>query len=723
VRIIRYPEQAEEIRRISTRTAADIATVRQDVRETLDDVRQRGDAAIVDYHRRHDQVNLSTEELRIPTQSLRASLNSVSQPLLEALRARADNLRLLHCDQGISPVKVDLDGITAGELVRPVESAGLYVPGGTAPFPTVMQTLGTAASIAGVPRIVACLPPTGVTDEVLAAAYLSGVTELYRVGGVAAIAALAYGTKTIAPVNLVAGPGNLYVTAAKMEVYGTVAIDMPAGPSEAVIICDPSANPEWVAVDVLARAEHDPRAAGVVVTWSEMLADAVRLAAQDLAPKFERRDIIAKSLCRFSAIVITRDQDDAIAFANQYAPEHLEILADDAEDYLPRITHAGSVFLGHHTPVAVGDYLGISNHILPTSGYARSFSPVSVRTFQRVVQFERISEAALQHHARTIMLPLAEAEGLGAHAESLRVRMNAAPDSTVDERSATSNRQRPQPGSLQRRFRLGVYFDLYSTEVSDWAAEAEFNRQFRPEMVEILLEYPGATADLTQERADTLRGLIGETALTVHAPTINLSLASMNRLVVEATQRELRDAVDATRRLGAEMMTIHVGEYPFFVGLNGTDPAKLFADNVASLLDYAAESGVALCVENLSGENIYPHTLEDVRRLLEPNPGLMLAHDMRHFCINGIAPQKAFTEFADRTRSIHYRIDCGLDGEDLRAFLEAILEHGFTGNFIVEDRALVVADKSDKTQLLRGFALVQEIVRDLCGAGLPAGRR
>jgi len=723
VRVIRYPEQAEEIRRISTRTAADIATVRQDVREILDDVRRRGDAAIVDYHRRYDEVELSTEDLRIPVRSLRESLQSLPEPLLGALRARAENLRLLHCDQGITPARVERDGITAGELVRPVESTGLYVPGGTAPFPTVMQTLGMVASIAGVPRIVACVPPTGVTDEVLAAACLSGVTEVYRVGGVAAIAALAYGTSTIAPVHLVAGPGNLYVTAAKMEVYGTVAIDMPAGPSEAVIICDPSADPEWVAVDVLARAEHDPRAAGVVVTWSEEFADAVRLATQDLAPRFERKDIIEKSLCSFSAVVITRDRDDAIAFANQYAPEHLEIMADDAEDYLPRITHAGSVFLGHHTPVAVGDYLGVSNHILPTSGYARGFSPVSVRTFQHVVQYERISEAALRDQARTIMLPLAEAEGLAAHAESLRVRLRAAPPAAVDERATTSNRQRHQPGGLRRRFGLGVYFDLYSAEVSDWTAEAAFNRQFRPDVVEILLEHPGATADLTQERADTLRRLVGGAPLTVHAPTINLSLASMNRRVVEATQRELVDAVDATRRLGATMMTIHVGEYPFYTGLNGTDPASLFADNVAPLLGYAAECGVTVCVENLSAENVYPHTLDDVQRLLRPNPGLMLAHDMRHFCNNGIAPLKAFTEFADRTRSIHYRIDCGLDEEELRTFLEALLEQGYEGNFLVEDQALVVADKSDKTQLLRGFALVQELLADLCEEARRTGGR
>ncbi|HZD00096.1 MAG TPA: histidinol dehydrogenase [Actinomycetes bacterium] len=717
MRIIRYPEQAEEIRQISTRTAADIAAVRQDVREILEDVRRRGDAAIVDYHRRYDGVELSPEDLRVPVQSLRDSLGSVPEHLLEALRARADNLRALHCEQSIQPARVELDGITAGELVRPVTSAGLYIPGGTAPFPTVMQTLGMAAAIAGVPRVVACIPPSGVTDEVLAAAYLSRVTELYRVGGVAAIAALAYGTGSIAPVHLVAGPGNLYVTAAKMEVYGTVAIDMPAGPSEAVIICEPSADPQWVAVDVLARAEHDPRSAGVVVTWSQELADAVRRVTRDLAPTFERRDIIAESLDRFSAIVVTRDKGDAIAFANQYAPEHLEILADDAEDYLPYITHAGSVFLGHHTPVAVGDYLGISNHILPTSGYARSFSPVSIRTFQRVIQFERISAAALGEQARRIMLPLAEAEGLGAHAESLQVRLRADGSPSADEHAAASRRRRRRPAGLRRKFGLGVYFDLYSAEVSDWTREAEFNRRFRPDVVEILLEYPGTTADLTQERADMLRALIGVPALTVHAPTITLSLASMNRLVVEATQRELTDALDATRRLGARMMTIHVGEYPFYASLNGTDPASLFTDNVGSLLDDAAKSGVTLCVENLSGDNVYPHTLEDVRRLLKQSPGLMLAHDMRHFCNNGIDPLHAFAEFADRTGSIHFRIDCGLDEEQLHRFLEGILRHGYSGNFVIEDRALVIADKTDKTQLLQGFVLVQDILADLCGRG------
>jgi histidinol dehydrogenase len=717
MRIIQYPEQSEEIGEISNRAAAEIAAVRQDIREILEDVRKRGDAAIIDYHRRYDGIELSPEDFRIPEQALSDSLESVSKPLLEALRARDGNLRVLHSQQPIPPSRIEQDGITAGELVRPVDSAGLYVPGGTAPFPTVMQTLAVTAGIAEVPRIVACLPPSGVTNEVLAAAYLSGVTELYRVGGVAAIAAFAYGTESIAPVRLVAGPGNLYVTAAKMEVYGTVAIDMPAGPSEAVIICEPSANPEWVAMDVLARAEHDPRAAGVVVTWSQELADTVRYMAQELAPTFERRDIIAQSLARFSAIVVTRDKDDAIAFANEYAPEHLEILADDAESYLPYINHAGSVFLGHHTPVAVGDYLGISNHILPTSGYAHSFSPVSVRTFQRIVQFEGITAAALRDQARTIMLPLAEAEGLAAHAESLRVRMRTDGSASTDQVATASHGQRHQPTSRNRQFSLGVYFDLYSSAVSDWEQEAQFNQQFGPDVVEILLEYPGTTADLTQERASQLRGLIGDASLTVHAPTINLSLASMNHLAVEASQRELAAALDATRRLGADMMTIHVGEYPFYVGLNGTNPADLFTDNVATLLEDARTSGVTLCVENLSGENIYPHTLEDVRRLLKQNPGLMLAHDMRHFCINGIDPLDAFMEFADRTRSIHFRIDCGLDEEQLHRFLAGLLHNGYTGNFLIEDRALIIADKSDKSQLLEGFVLVRGILADLCGEG------
>jgi histidinol dehydrogenase len=572
-----------------------------------------------------------------------------------------------------------------------------------------MQTLAMSAAIAGVPRIVACLPPTGLTDAVLAAAHLSGVTEVYKVGGVAAIAAFAYGTATIAPVRLVSGPGNLYVTAAKMEVYGAVAIDMPAGPSEAVILCDESANPEWVAADVLARAEHDPHAAAVVVTWSEELARAVDRHVHALAPKCGRSKIIEQSLARSSAIVITRDKADAIAFANQYAPEHLEILADNAEDYLRHITHAGSIFLGHDTPVAVGDYLGISNHILPTSGYAKSFSPVSVRTFQRVMQYERISKASLQKYNEQIMLPLAEAEGLGAHAQSLTIRTHdTAGANAADSLPSTENRGRPG-----RRFKLGVYFDLYSDNVADWEEEAEFNRQFQPEMVEVLLEHPGSSADLTKQRADMLRDLIGDVPITVHAPTLTLSLASMSRSIVEATQRELLAALCACRNLGAKMMTIHVGEYQYYTQLNGTDPAKLFTRNVTPLIEEASAHDITLCVENLQIENHYPHSLQEVDSILSPNPSLMFAHDLRNFCAAGEDPREAFMKYADRTLSIHHRIDCGLDAARMREFLVEILEQGFAGNFIVEDKALLGPQKDDKSQLLEGWALVTQMLADL----------
>lgn len=677
MQLIHYPGQEAEIRRILDRTTAEIARVRPGVRQILNDVRRRGDDAIRDYHRQYDHVELLPGNLRVPAERLARAYEAVPDRMRDALRARADNLRLLHSRQQIAPASVAVGGISAGELVRPVESAGLYIPGGTAPFPTVMQTLAMSAAVAGVPRTVACLPPTGLTDAVLAAAYLSGVTEVYQAGGVAAIAALAYGTDTIAPVRLVSGPGNVYVTAAKLEVYGTVAIDMPAGPSEAVILCDATANPEWVAADVLARAEHDPLAAGVVVTWLDELARAVAGHVAAMAPGCARRGIVEQSLAGPCAIVVTRDKAGAIEFANEFAPEHLEILADDAEDYLRHITHAGSVFLGHHTPVAVGDYLGVSNHILPTSGYAKSFSPVSVRTFQRVVQYERISPAALRRYTDKIMLPLAEAEGLDAHARSLTIRTREpAPVRTPHRAEAES-----------RRFKLGVYFDLYSDSTSDWRNEAEFNRQFQPEMTEILLEYPWSCTGLTEQRVGLLRDLIGDVPITVHAPTLNLSLSSMNSLITDATQRELLAALDACRYLGARMMTIHAGEYPFNTRLNGTDPAGLFTHSVRPILDRAAADGITVCVENLQRENIYPTTLEEVDSLLAPNPGLMFAHDLRNFCASGEDPREAFAKHADRTRSdsLPNRLrpgrigTAGVPGTDPRVRLRRELHHGGQG--------------------------------------------
>jgi histidinol dehydrogenase len=707
MQLIRYPDQVREVQRITDRTATDISKVRPEVRQILEDVRQRGDAAVIDYHRRFDKVELQVGDLRVPPEKLEKAYKTLPGQLREALRVRAGNLRVLHSRQRIAPVTVRVDGITAGELVRPVESAGLYIPGGTAPFPTVMQTLATTAAIAGVPRIVACLPPTGLTDAVLAAAYLSGVTEIYQVGGVAAIAAFAYGTETIAPVRLISGPGNLYVTAAKLEVYGEVAIDMPAGPSEAVILCDDSADPAWVAADVLARAEHDPNAAGVVVTWSRELAEAVDRQVRAMAPQCERGKIVEASLARSSAIVLTKDRDDAIEFTNHYAPEHLEILADNAEGYLRHITHAGSIFLGHHTPVAVGDYLGVSNHILPTSGYAKSFSPVSVRTFQRVMQYERISPASLRKYNDQVMLPLAAAEGLGAHAESLAIRTRGA------EAESAARGERAE--ERQRQFKLGVYFDLYSGNPADWQQEAEFNKQFRPEMVEVLLEHPGSSSELTPERAELLRSLIGDVPITVHAPTINLSLASMSSRIVEATQRELIASLDACRNLGANMMTIHVGEYPYYTRLNGTDPSELFAKNVQPVLEEAMARSITVCVENLQVENHYPHSLEEVGSTLAPNPDLMFAHDLRNFCAVGEVPGEAFAKYGDRTRAIHHRIDCGLDDTQLRGFLLSLIDYGFTGNFIVEDKALLGAEKDDKTQLIQGWALIAEILADLRG--------
>ena len=426
MRRIRFDDR-DQVRELARRGSHDIELLRPGVRSLLDDVRDRGDDAIVDYHQRFDGIELDVKQLRIGADELAASFAALPAQLRTALEKRDDHARWLHGQQGLTDTHIDRDGITAGEKVQPVDAAGLYVPGGTASFPTVMQILAVPAAIAGVPRVVACVPPTGASPAVLAAAHLSGVHEVYRIGGVAAIGALAYGTASVDPVNVIVGPGNAYVTAAKLEVFGQVGIDMPAGPSEAVIIAGPEADPRWVALDVLARAEHDPLAAVAVVTWDGELAARVQAEIDAALPTFPRRDIMTAALDRYCGFVLVRNREEAVTFTVDYAPEHLEILTDDAESYLSEIRNVGSVFLGHHTPVAVGDYLGVSGHVLPSSGYARTFSTVSTRTFQRTTQYERISPAALRSNLKDIMAPLAVEEGFDAHLASLEARSAGGP--------------------------------------------------------------------------------------------------------------------------------------------------------------------------------------------------------------------------------------------------------------------------------------------------------
>ncbi|MGH7870052.1 MAG: histidinol dehydrogenase, partial [Candidatus Dormibacteraceae bacterium] len=319
-------------------------------------------------------------------------------------------------------------GVEVGQLMRPLDSAGLYVPGGRATYPTVMQILAVPAAVAGVPRIVACTPPhsesngeIGPPDVVLAAAALAGVHEVYRIGGPAAVAALAYGTETVAKVDKILGPGNVYVQAAKLLVFGEVGIDQIAGPSEVLILADETANPVHVAADLLAQAEHDPKAAVVLVTWSRSLAEATQREVERQLALAPRREVIAEALASFGLIVVTKNELEAIAFTNDYAPEHLEVLTSTPRELLPKLKHAGSIFLGDYAPVAVGDYASGSNHVLPTGQAARFFSPVSVESYLKASQFQMLTKQGLEGLSE-IITTLAELEGLPAHAASVRVR-------------------------------------------------------------------------------------------------------------------------------------------------------------------------------------------------------------------------------------------------------------------------------------------------------------
>lgn len=418
----------EERRRIFQRARTDIAAVREQVACLIADVRAHGDAAVAEQIARFDGVTLAPRQFRVSEPEIDAALSGLDRATLEAIREQIRwSTRFHEAQKTEKQWFVELEkGVLAGQITRPVPSVALYVPGGRASYPTVAQILTVPARVAGVPRICLFTPPRNMVPEVIAAAHLAGAHEIYRVGGVAAIAAAAYGTETIRRVDKIVGPGNVYVQAAKMEVSGQVALDMPAGPSEVLIVADETARPEWCAADLLAQAEHDPDAAGVLVTHVPALAEAVAREAERQAARAPRRAIVEASLDRYSCIIVTGSLDESIAVANEYAPEHLELLVADPFGVLPRIEHAGSVFLGHYAPVAVGDYASGVNHTLPTGGWARVYSPIGVETFQRKMEFEYVTREGLER-LRPIVERISAVENLPAHGDSVRIRFGELP--------------------------------------------------------------------------------------------------------------------------------------------------------------------------------------------------------------------------------------------------------------------------------------------------------
>lgn len=393
--------------------------------DIVQQVRERGDAAVRDLTERFDGVRL--EDFRVPFETIAEAVTRVDEKTARALRQAADQIREFHERQRQqSWFSVREDGALVGSKVEPLESVGIYVPGGRALYPSSVLMNALPAAVAGVPRIVCVTPPTkdgSLDPAILEACRIAGVTEIYAVGGAQAVAALAYGTESIAPVAKITGPGNAYVAAAKKVVSGDVGIDMIAGPSEVCVVADATADPALVAIDLMAQAEHDPLAACYLVTFDEEYADEVERMIQRHLQSSSRAEITAASLADQGLIVVCTDIPQALEAVNVIAPEHLELHLDQAFDLLGAIRNAGAIFLGAWTPEAVGDYAAGPNHTLPTGGTARYASPLSVDDFVKKSSVIQYSAAALAHDADTVMT-IARHEGLWAHAMSVEMRKN-----------------------------------------------------------------------------------------------------------------------------------------------------------------------------------------------------------------------------------------------------------------------------------------------------------
>ncbi|MEM7578922.1 MAG: histidinol dehydrogenase [Cyanobacteria bacterium P01_A01_bin.80] len=396
------------------------------VREVLQAVKCQGDRAVLHYTAEFDRKNLTPEQLRVAQEEIDAAYERVSNDFVEAIRLACRQIESFHRQRvPKSWVHFGEDEVVLGKKYTPVDRAGLYVPGGRAAYPSTVLMNAIPAFVAGVPRIVMVTPPggdDGVNPAVLVAAKEAGIQEIYQVGGAQAVAALAYGTETIPKVDIITGPGNIYVTLAKKLVYGTVGIDTLAGPSEVLVIADSSANPVHVAVDLLAQAEHDPMAAAILLTTDTTLAKNVQVAVDRQLIDHPRRTLTEKAIAHYGLIVVVESLEVAAEFSNEFAPEHLELEVEDPWSLLPSIRHAGAIFLGHSTPEAVGDYLAGPNHTLPTSGAARYASALGVETFLKHSSIIQYSQTALEKVGKAVDI-LATTEGLPSHADSIRKRV------------------------------------------------------------------------------------------------------------------------------------------------------------------------------------------------------------------------------------------------------------------------------------------------------------
>ena len=403
------------------------AQIESAVTDILAAVRADGDAAVIDCTRRFDRLDaLDMAALELPRQALHNALASLPEAQRAALHVAAGRVEAYHRRQiAESWEYTEADGTRLGQIVTPLDRVGLYVPGGRAAYPSSVLMNAIPAKVAGVGELIMVVPtPDGERNPlVLAAAAITGVDRVFTIGGAQAVAALAYGTQTIPQVDKIVGPGNAYVAAAKRRVFGTVGIDMVAGPSEVLVISDGSGNPDWVAMDLFAQAEHDELAQSILLCTDAAFIDAVAASIAKLLPEMPRRQTIAASLANRGALIKVSDLDEACAIANRIAPEHLELSMEDAEDWIGKIRHAGAIFVGHWSVEALGDYCAGPNHVLPTMRSARFSSPLGVYDFQKRTSLIHVSEAGAQTLG-PVAAVLAEGEGLQAHARSATYRVN-----------------------------------------------------------------------------------------------------------------------------------------------------------------------------------------------------------------------------------------------------------------------------------------------------------
>jgi len=426
MKIVTAQEFKEQtLNQVLNRGKSDISSIQSSVKTIINDVREQGDKALIRYTEKFDKVRLLASKLKVAESEIKEAYKKLEKSQITALRKAADNIASFHNKQLRDKWTMQIaEGVFLGQVIRPLASVGVYVPGGKAAYPSSVLMCTMPAKVAGVEKIIVCSPPGksgNVNPALLVAADIAGVSAMYRVGGAQAIAAMVYGTETVPKVDKIVGPGNVFVTTAKLEVSKDVAIDVPAGPSEVLIIADGTGKASFIASDLLAQAEHDPQAWAILLTTSKTLASAVEEEVYRQMKNLSRIEIINSSMKQRGLIVIANNMEEAIEYSNMIAPEHLQIQTKNPTEVLSKIQNAGAVFLGRYSPVAFGDYSSGLNHVLPTAGYAKIYSGLSSLDFVKTMNFLQCSREGYRSLKETT-LTIAEMEGFDAHANSVTVR-------------------------------------------------------------------------------------------------------------------------------------------------------------------------------------------------------------------------------------------------------------------------------------------------------------